>query len=73
MFLVKSTDIFLKQFLEYGGTFLYQKHVTEPAIQLKTSTIGDLFQSAGLNGCIGSSDGTHVGMCTVPTLGIIKP
>ena len=40
--------------------------VTEPAFQLKTSVIGEIFESAGLNGCIGSSDGTHAGMQKYP-------
>ena len=58
---------FFRTFLEYGSTVLYKNHVIDPATNMNPSTMGDLFYLAGLNGCIGSSDGTHVGMQQCPT------
>ena len=58
--------VFFLHFLEYGRTILHKKHVIEPARKLKLSSIGDIFKLAGLNGCIGSSDGTHIGMQQCP-------
>ena len=34
---------------------------------MDTSSIENIFKSAGLNGCHGSSDGTHIGLLSCPT------
>ena len=49
-------------FLEYGSTTLYRKWVIDPSLNKKISDQEKLFRLAGFNGCIGSSDATHVGM-----------
>ena len=53
---------FLNCFIEYGSTFLYRKWVLDPAINQDICEQERLFRQAGFNGCIGSSDATHVGM-----------
>ena len=53
---------FLNVFLVYGSTVLYNLHVTSPAFNTDVSEFEKLFALAGYNGCIGESDGTHVGM-----------
>ena len=53
---------FLSLFLEYGSTILYRKWVIDPSLNKKISDQEKLFRLAGFNGCIGSSDATHVGM-----------
>jgi hypothetical protein len=57
---------FLYIFLDYGSTILYKKHITDPASNMDTSQLEELFKLAGLNGCLGSGDGTHVGMQQCP-------
>ena len=57
---------FINTFLVYGSTILYNKWVIEPAINRNTSDQERLFRMAGFNGCIGSSDATHVGMLSCP-------
>ena len=54
--------IFFKTFIEYGSTCLYKKHVLDVARTISVSEHEKLFKSAGFNGCIGSSDGTHISM-----------
>ena len=53
---------FFNVFIFYGSTVLYNLHVTLPAMNTDLSEFEHLFELAGYNGCIGSSDGTHVGM-----------
>ena len=53
---------FFNVFLEYGSTVLYRMHVTDAMKNTPISEFEDLFASAGFNGCIGSTDATHVGM-----------
>ena len=57
---------FIDTFLEYGSTILYKKWVIDPAANRQTSDQEKLFKMAGFNGCIGSSDATHVGMLSCP-------
>ena len=54
--------VFFHKFIKYGSTDLYHKHVTIPATTTDSSIFESVFSSAGFNGCIGSSDGTHIGM-----------
>ena len=57
---------FLHTFLKYGSTVLYQRHVIDAACLTAPSKYEKLFAAAGFNGCMGSTDATHVGMlsCT---------
>ena len=57
---------FFNVFIEYGSTVLYDRHVTSPATNTDVSVFEELFNIAGYNGCIGSSDATHVGMLSCP-------
>ena len=41
---------------------LYKKHVIESAKLLNTNSIQSLFEAAGFNGCMGSSDAMHVSL-----------
>ena len=59
--------IFFLTFLEYGSTVLYEKYVLNPLKTMDFSSIGKLFQQAGFNGCVGSSDATHVGLLSCPS------
>ena len=59
--------VFFKAFIEYGSTVLYEKHVMSPMKTMDMSRIEKLFNFAGFNGCIGSSDGTHIGMLCCPS------
>ena len=54
--------VFFHNFLLYGSTVLYKKHVSLPASTTDPSEWERLFKLAGFSGCIGSSDGTHIGM-----------
>ena len=64
--------VFFFAFIEYGSTILYKKHVTIPAHNMSYSSTTKLFHQAGLNGCLGSSDGTHVGMQRCPAWATIN-
>ena len=54
--------VFFNKFLIYGSTKLYMKHITIPATTTYVAVFESVFASAGFNGCVGSSDGTHIGM-----------
>ena len=54
--------IFFEAFIEYGSTCLYKKHVLDLANSISISEHEKLFRQAGFNGCIGSTDATHVSM-----------
>ena len=51
---------FFDQFVLYGSTVLYQKHVTVPAISTEPSKFEEMFASVGCNGCLGSTNTAHV-------------
>ena len=53
---------FLICFINYGSTVLYKKWVIESRICRNLNEQESVFRQAGFNGCIGSSDGTHVPM-----------
>ena len=54
--------IFVHIFFLYGSTILYHRHVIVPATIVDPSIFEELCVSTGLNGCIGSTDATHIGM-----------
>ena len=58
---------FFKVFIEYGSTVLYEKYVLNSLDGIDTSQIEKIFRLAGFNGCMGSSDGTHIGMLCCPS------
>ena len=58
---------FFQSFLEYGNAVLYKKYVVDPATKEDVSMFERVFALAGFNGCIGSTDGTHVGMLQCPS------
>jgi hypothetical protein len=58
---------FFIAFLEYGNSILYNKYVVTPASELDASEYQKLFAIAGFDGCIGSSDATHVGLLSCPS------
>ena len=58
--------IFLHTILEYGSTVLYKKWVTDPVVVRDISEQEKLFQIAGFDGCIGSTDATHVPILSCP-------
>ena len=49
-------------FTQYGNTVMYQIHVPDTIINSPPSEPEDIFVIADFNGCIGSSDTTHVVM-----------
>ena len=61
-----TNRVFLYSFIEYGSTILYKKWVLDQNITTRVAERESLFRSAGFNGCIGSSDATHVGMLACP-------
>ena len=63
---------FFLAFLEYGSTVLYNKYVVNPASKLDVSLFEKVFAMAGFNGCIGSTDATHVGMLQCPSWALIN-
>ena len=57
---------FMNHFLDFGSRVLYQKWVLEPNWTRKVSDQEKMFAMAGFNGCIGSSDATHIPMLKCP-------
>ena len=53
---------FLICFIEYGSTILYKKWVLDPNLNTDVREQESVFKMAGFDGCIGSSDGTHIPM-----------
>ena len=51
---------FISKFIEFGSTVLFQKYVVEPTTIDKLNDCNREFMLAGLPGCIGSTDATHV-------------
>ena len=52
--------IFFHQFIHIGNTTLYPRYVTAPQGAEEATTHMNEFQMAGFNGCVGSSDATHI-------------
>ena len=59
--------IFFNTFIKYGSTILYQKNVITPVQQYVETNDKELFNMAGFNGCVGSTDGVHVLMLQCPS------
>jgi hypothetical protein len=53
---------FFHVFISYGSKVLFPKYVTAPTTKEEALKNMKEFGKAGYHGCIGSSDGTHVGM-----------
>ena len=53
---------FVYSFIKYGSTALYKRWVIDENIGTNVRECEALFRLTGFNGCIGSSDTTHVGM-----------
>ena len=54
--------VFFNTFLRYRSVVLYEKHVLSLLATIDKSHIEKLFNIAGLNGCYGSSDSTHISL-----------
>ena len=70
-----STEVhrqFFMAFMEYGSTVLYNKYVLNALSSMDTSSIEMIFRLAGFDGCMGSSDGTHIGMLCCPSWAFIN-
>ena len=52
--------VFFHCFIEFGSTFLYHKYVVAPSTAEEASAQSHEYAQAGLPGCIGSSDATHI-------------
>ena len=53
---------FFLKFIKFGSIGLFNRYVRDAADSLRMSDLTDLFSQAGFNGCIGSTDATHVPM-----------
>ena len=63
---VDTNRVFLLSFIEYGSTVLYQKWVINHSSFNSVHEQEYIFGQAGFNGCIGSSDATHIPMLKCP-------
>ena len=63
----ESHRSFFNEFIKYGSSILYQKYVTQPAKEMSMKDMSEMFQLAGFNGCIGSTDATHVPLLSCPS------
>ena len=59
---ISTNRLFLLSFIEYGSSVLYKKWVIDSTINRNVNEQESIFRMAGFNGCIGSSDGTHIPM-----------
>ena len=59
---ISTNRQFILRFIKYGSTVLYKKWVIDARISRNLNEQESLFKQAGFNGCIGSSDATHVPM-----------
>ena len=57
---IETIRKFIKKFIEFGSTSLYQKYVIEPTTKSDLEDCNNEFKMAGLPGCIGSTDATHI-------------
>jgi hypothetical protein len=53
---------FLHAYISWGATDLYQRYVVTPANKDEVTTNSAEYHIAGLPGCLGSQDATHIGM-----------
>ena len=56
----KTICQFIHQFIEWGSTELYKQYVVAPMTKEELEDCSAEFKSAGLPGCIGSTDATHI-------------
>ena len=63
---VDVNHVFLKCFISYGSIVLYKKYVLDPVQMIHVKEREELYAIAGFNGCIGSTDATHVPMLSCP-------
>ena len=63
---IETNRQFLHAFMEYGSTVLYQKWVLNANINSQIAEQEKVFRRAGFDGCIGSSDATHIPMLRCP-------
>ena len=59
--------MFFLSFLKYGSTVMYKKYVIDVAESINLKNNEHLFSIAGMNGCVGSGDATHVSMLNCPS------
>lgn len=52
--------VFLHRFISFGSTILYEKYVVAPSTSEEASAHSIEYCKAGLPGCIGSTDATHI-------------
>ena len=64
---LETHRLFLHSFLEFASTVLYERHVVAPNTIAEADVIQSDFAEAGLPGCIGSMDATHVTMLRCPS------
>ena len=53
---------FFLVFIEYGSSVLYKQYVLDISLNGMVAKHEHLFNLASFNGCIGSTDATHIGM-----------
>ena len=59
---VNTNRDFLLCFIKYGSTVLYKRWVLDTNLTTDVKVQESVFKLAGFDGCIGSSDGTHIPM-----------
>ena len=59
---ISTNRHFMMCFMEYGSSVLYKKWVIDATLNRDIAVQESVFRNAGFNGCIGSSDGTHIPM-----------
>ena len=63
----ETNRVFFNKFIEYGDNKLYKRYVLGPASKINLLTHGEIYATAGFNGCLGSTDGSHVAMLNCPS------
>jgi hypothetical protein len=58
--------VFFHIFIQWGRNFLYDKYIVTPTNSNELKQHTKEMEEAGLNGCIGSVDATHIGMLRCP-------
>ena len=57
---MQIVSLFFISFINYGSTVMYKKHVIDLAKSINISNHEQIFNMAGMNGCAGSADATHI-------------
>ena len=58
---------FFHVFIEFGSTKLFKRYVVAPASKEQAQTHQHEFHQAGMPGCVGSTDATHIAMLRCPS------